>query len=65
MLEFIGLPWDSRCLNFHRTERTVLTASQWQVRQKLHGSSVGRWRHYERFLGALSKLTALDATPPA
>ena len=65
MLEFIGLPWDSRCLDFHRTERTVLTASQWQVRQKLHGSSVGRWRHYERFLGALSKLTALDATPPA
>jgi mannose/cellobiose epimerase-like protein (N-acyl-D-glucosamine 2-epimerase family)/Tfp pilus assembly protein PilF len=61
MLEFIGLPWDSRCLDFHRTERTVLTASKWQVRQKLHGSSIGRWRHYEKFLGALSKLAALDA----
>jgi tetratricopeptide (TPR) repeat protein len=57
MLEFIGLPWDSRCLDFHRTERTVLTASKWQVRQKLNGSSVGRWRHYEKFLGPLSKLT--------
>jgi Tfp pilus assembly protein PilF len=57
MLEFIGLPWDARCLDFHRTERTVLTASQWQVRQKLHGSSVGRWRHYEKFLGPLSKLS--------
>jgi tetratricopeptide (TPR) repeat protein len=56
MLEFIGLPWDPRCLEFHRTERTVLTASQWQVRQKLDASSVGRWRHYEKFLGALSKL---------
>jgi hypothetical protein len=57
MLDFIGLPWDSRCLDFHRTERTVLTASRWQVRQKLNGSSVGRWRHYEKFLGPLSKLT--------
>jgi tetratricopeptide (TPR) repeat protein len=57
MLEFIGLPWDARCLDFHRTERTVLTASQWQVRQKLNASSVGRWRRYEKFLGPLSKLT--------
>ena len=56
MLDFIGLPWDPRCLDFHRTERTVLTASKWQVRQKLNASSIGRWRHYEKFLGALSKL---------
>jgi tetratricopeptide (TPR) repeat protein len=56
MLDFIGLPWDSRCLDFHRTERTVLTASKWQVRQKLNASSIGRWRHYEKFLGPLSKL---------
>ena len=56
MLEFIGLPWDSRCLDFHRTERTVLTASQWQVRQKLNASSIGRWRRYEKFLAPLSKL---------
>ncbi len=65
MLEFIGLPWDSRCMDFHRTERTVLTASKWQVRQKLDGSSVGRWRRYEKFLGTLSKLPALDCSPPA
>jgi len=25
MLEFIGLPWDPRCLDFHQTSRSVLT----------------------------------------
>jgi hypothetical protein len=47
MLEFIGLPWDAACLDFHRTERRVMTASKWQVRQKISSASVGRWRHYQ------------------
>ena len=53
MLEFAELPWDPRCLDFHRTERVVITASKWQVRQKLSRASVGRWRNYEEFLGPL------------
>ena len=62
MLEFIGLPWDPICLEFHRTERAVITASKWQVRQKISKSSVGRWRHYEKFLGPLLRLTESDAS---
>jgi tetratricopeptide (TPR) repeat protein len=53
MLTHIGLPWDPRCLEFHRTERPVLTASNWQVRQPIGKGSVGRWRRYERFIGPL------------
>jgi tetratricopeptide (TPR) repeat protein len=53
MLAHIGLPWDPRCLEFHRTDRPVLTASNWQVRQPISRSSVGRWRRYERFIGPL------------
>jgi len=53
MLDFIALPWDPACLDFYKTERTVLTASRWQVRQKIHGASSGRWRHYEKFIGPL------------
>jgi tetratricopeptide (TPR) repeat protein len=56
MLEFIGLPWDAACLDFHRTERRVMTASKWQVRQKITSASVGRWRHYQKFIGPLAKL---------
>jgi len=56
MVDFIGLPWDPKCLDFHQTERVVSTASKWQVRQKIHAASVGRWRHYEKFLGPLQRL---------
>ncbi len=56
MLDFIGVPWDPKCLDFHQTERVVITASKWQVRQKIHSASVGRWRHYEAQLAPLRHL---------
>jgi tetratricopeptide (TPR) repeat protein len=56
MLDFIGLPWDPRCLDFHRTDRVVITASKWQVRQKISKSSAGRWRNYDKFVGPLRGL---------
>jgi hypothetical protein len=56
MLAFIELPWDAKCLDFHQNSRSVLTASKWQVRQKISRSSVDRWRHYEPFIGPLRQL---------
>ena len=53
LIAFLGLDWEPACLEFHKTERSVLTASGWQVRQPLYTHSVGRWRHYERHLGPL------------
>ena len=61
MLDHIGLPWDARCLEFQRTERPVLTASSWQVRQPLTTSSVGRWRRYQQYLGPLIEAFRNDA----
>ena len=61
MLEFIGLDWDGRCLDFHSSPRGVATASAWQVRQKIYATSVERWRHYEKFIGPLMGLRKLDA----
>src|SRR6185437_10762382 len=46
IIEFIGLEWNARCLEFHRTERAVVTASNWQVRQRIYSRSVERWRNY-------------------
>src|SRR5258708_6257057 len=31
MLDFSGLPSDPKCLDFHQTDRVVITASKWQV----------------------------------
>jgi len=56
MLEFIGLPWDPRCLDFHQTDRAVITASRWQVRQKITATSAGRWRNYEKYVTPLRHL---------
>jgi tetratricopeptide (TPR) repeat protein len=56
MLDFIGVPWDPKCLDFHKTDRVVITVSKWQVRQKISKASVGRWRNYERFVGPLRSL---------
>ncbi len=55
-LGFLGLEWDPRCLQFEATERVVTTASRWQVRQGLNAGSIGRWRHYEAYLGPLMDL---------
>jgi tetratricopeptide (TPR) repeat protein len=48
-----GLDWDARCLDFHRTERPVRTASATQVRKPIYRNSVKRWRQYEAFIGPL------------
>jgi tetratricopeptide (TPR) repeat protein len=48
-----GLRWDQNCLDFHRTERVVRTASAAQVRSPIYASSIGRWRAYQPFLGQL------------
>ena len=53
IIEFIGLDWDERCLDFHKTERRVGTASNWQVRQKIYSTSKARWHNYENHLGPL------------
>jgi tetratricopeptide (TPR) repeat protein len=56
ILEFLELDWDDRCLNFHETRRQVVTASHWQVRQKIYRTSVARWRNYEKFIEPLLDL---------
>ncbi len=52
LIEFLGLDWEPACLDFHRTQRPVRTASWHQVRQPLYRDALGRWRHYASFLPA-------------
>jgi len=53
VVEYLGLPWDERCLGFHDNQRIVKTASVAQVRRPIYRTSVARWKPYERHLGAL------------
>ena len=54
LIDFCGLPWDERCLQFHESRRIVATPSYNQVRKPLYKKSVGRWRNYDRHIGVLN-----------
>ncbi|MEO7864930.1 MAG: tetratricopeptide repeat protein [Sphingomicrobium sp.] len=46
LIEFLGLPWNEKCLDFHNSDRPVKTASVAQVRKPIYKSSVKRWAKY-------------------
>ncbi|HEX8756671.1 MAG TPA: sulfotransferase [Steroidobacteraceae bacterium] len=53
LLQHCGLALEPACLDFHRTERSVRTASSEQVRQPIYREGLEQWRHYERWLEPL------------
>jgi tetratricopeptide (TPR) repeat protein len=55
LIEHVRLDWDVACLAPHKLERTVKTASHWQVRQPIYNTSVQRWKNYEKHLGPLKQ----------
>ncbi|HEY2891120.1 MAG TPA: sulfotransferase [Dongiaceae bacterium] len=58
VLDHCALPWEERCLEFHKTRRTVSTQSQTQVRRPLYASSIGRWRRFKAGLQPLADALA-------
>ncbi|BFM08797.1 tetratricopeptide repeat-containing sulfotransferase family protein [Halioxenophilus aromaticivorans] len=60
LLDYCGLPFEDQCLEFHKNQRAVRTASSEQVRQPLYQTGVNQWQHYEEFLQPLkTKLAKL------
>ena len=53
LIDYCGLPWDDRCLDFHTNGLPVKTASAVQVRRPLFRNSLQRWRKYEAGLAPL------------
>jgi hypothetical protein len=56
LIEYCGLEWNDACLDFHKNDRSVRTASVTQVRQPIYRSSMERWRRYEQHLGPLLEI---------
>jgi tetratricopeptide (TPR) repeat protein len=64
ILGFCGLDFDPACIEFHRTERHVHSASSEQVRQPIYTEGLEQWRHFELWLGPLkAALGDLGPTP--
>jgi tetratricopeptide (TPR) repeat protein len=60
LLDYLGLPFDEACLDFHSNERSVRTISAEQVRRPINRRGLDRWKPYEKWLGPLK-----DALGPA
>lgn len=46
LIDFLGLPWNDKCVDFHKSDRPVKTASVAQVRKPIYKTSVKRWKKY-------------------
>ena len=53
LIDYLGLDWDEKCVDFHNNERNVMSPSNIQVRQPMYKSSMNRWKRYENQLRPL------------
>ena len=53
LIEYLGLDWEDACLEFHKQDTAVTTASAVQVRKPAHTGSIGRWQRYEKQLAPM------------
>ena len=67
MLDFCGLEFEPACIEFHKTARSVRTASSEQVRQPLYREGLDQWKNFEPWLsrsgtrsGTLRTATAMN-----
>ncbi len=63
MLHYIGVEWQKDVLKFNELDRTVKTASVWQVRQPIYKTSKAKWKRYEKHLSPLIKGTNASIRP--
>ena len=53
ILEFCGLEFEPACVEFHKTQRSIRTASSEQVRRPIFREGLDQWKNYEQWLGPL------------
>ena len=61
LLQYLGLLWEEACISPQNNKRSVRTASQQQVRQRVYQGSSQDWRKFEPYLnGAFDQLNELN-----
>jgi hypothetical protein len=55
ILEFCGLEFEPACIEFHKTERSIRTASSEQVRRPIFREGLDQWKHFAPWLGPLEQ----------
>ena len=61
LIKWLGWQWNENYLSPHKNQRTVLTASDVQIRSPINPKSIGGWKNYKNMLKpAISILSATD-----
>lgn len=64
LLDFMGLDFEPQCIEFHKTDRKVSTASFMQVRQPIYKTSQNRWMNYREELRELAEIIGVPIEEP-
>jgi|KBSMisStandDraft_5_1062788.scaffolds.fasta_scaffold66165_2 tetratricopeptide (TPR) repeat protein len=69
LVNYLDLPFEEACLEFHQSKRAMDSASSEQVRRPLYDDAIDQWRHFEPWLDPLKRalgpvLEAYPAAPP-
>ena len=50
LLKYCELDWDKKCLEFHKNDRGIKTASASQVRQTMYQGSSEAWKQFKPYI---------------
>ena len=64
MIDYMGLEWENTVLDHQSLERSVKTASVWQVRQPIYKTSKARWKRYGSWLKPLENALSETVIAP-
>ena len=50
LIKTLNLKWNSKCLEFYKSARTVKTISDTQIRSKIYKSSIDSWKNFHPYM---------------
>jgi len=53
LISHIGLDWSDSVLNYHKSDRIIMTPSSHQASKPIYTSSMYRWKNYRKHIGPL------------
>jgi tetratricopeptide (TPR) repeat protein len=60
ILDHCGLPFETACVEFHKTKRSVRTPSSEQVRQPIFRDGLDQWKNFSSYLDPLREALGPD-----
>ena len=60
LIQWLGWKWDKSYLKPHLNQRSVITASDVQVRSKINAKSIGGWKNYKEMLKPVFEILTQD-----